>query len=174
VARVSDAEGRHQRVLGPAWVRPTTRRTPRGAVVWRAADGPKPDERYLTPRDAEAALRTILEDAPRIVIAPPKGENMSFGECCDAYLRYIEQDRKREASTVADYRNVVRANLISHFGRDRALQREERGRLVDTITTDAIDDYRAELLASDLSHRTAQKVLVLLHGVLQYAKRRGG
>jgi integrase len=43
------------------------------------------------------------------------------------------------------------------------LQREERGRLVDTITTEAIDDYRAELLASDLSQRTAQKVLVL-HG----------
>lgn len=53
------------------------------------------------------------------------------------------------------------------------MQREERGRLVDTITTEAIDNYRVELLASHLSDRTAPKILVLLHGVLQYTKRRG-
>jgi hypothetical protein len=109
--------------LGPAWVKPTTRRTARGAVAWRAADGPKPDGRYLAPRDAEAALRTILENAPRIAIAPPKSESKTFGECCDAYLRYIEHERKRKPSTIADYRNVVCANLIPRFGRDRLAAR---------------------------------------------------
>jgi hypothetical protein len=38
-----DADGRHQRLLGPAPVKDSHRRTPRGAVIWRAGDGPKPD-----------------------------------------------------------------------------------------------------------------------------------
>jgi hypothetical protein len=38
-----DADGRHQKRLGPAHVRDSGRRTPRGAAVWRAANGSKPD-----------------------------------------------------------------------------------------------------------------------------------
>jgi hypothetical protein len=52
----------------------------------------------------------------------------------------------------------------------QAHAREERH---DTITTDDIDDYRRELLDSHLSPRTVQKILVLLHGVMKLAKRRG-
>ena len=37
-----DAEGRHQKMLGPAWVKDSGKRTPRGAIVWRAASGPSP------------------------------------------------------------------------------------------------------------------------------------
>jgi hypothetical protein len=37
-----DAEGRHQRALGRACVKPCTRHTERGAIMWRAGDGPKP------------------------------------------------------------------------------------------------------------------------------------
>jgi len=36
-----DADGRHQRLLGPAHVKDSRRRTPRGAVIWRVGDGPK-------------------------------------------------------------------------------------------------------------------------------------
>src|SRR5665213_4203578 len=42
-----DADGRHQRKLGPAWVKDSGRRTTRGAVRWVARDGSKP-EGYLT------------------------------------------------------------------------------------------------------------------------------
>ena len=47
-ARWRDADGRHQRLLGPAHVKDSQRRTPTGAVIWRAGDGPKPDPSYLT------------------------------------------------------------------------------------------------------------------------------
>jgi hypothetical protein len=60
-----DAEGRHQKILGPAWVKDSGKRTPRGAVVWRAANGPKPDPSYLTPADAADERRMILARAPR-------------------------------------------------------------------------------------------------------------
>jgi len=34
-----DGDGRHKRLLGPAWVKPHGK-TARGATKWRAADGP--------------------------------------------------------------------------------------------------------------------------------------
>ena len=49
---------------GPAWVKDTGRRTPRGAIKWAARDGTAP-EGYLTPADAEDILRRMLADAPR-------------------------------------------------------------------------------------------------------------
>jgi integrase len=42
----------------------------------------------------------------------------------------------------------------------------------DTFTTEDVDDYRRDLLESGCSPRTAQKKLVLLHGVFKLAKRR--
>jgi integrase len=51
-----DADGRHQKVLGPAWVKDSGKRTPRGAIVWRAANGPKPDPSHLTPAEATDRL----------------------------------------------------------------------------------------------------------------------
>jgi hypothetical protein len=87
-----------------------------------------------------------------------------------------------------DARNVAKANLLPRFGRDTPLYSIERDEVVvrrngrqflevreerrDRFTTDDIDAYRRELLASDLSPRTAQKVLALLHGVFKLAKRR--
>src|SRR5262249_44088806 len=40
--------GRTRKTLGPAWVRASSKKTARGAVVWRAAHGSKPDDTYLT------------------------------------------------------------------------------------------------------------------------------
>src|SRR3954470_12399529 len=60
-----DADGRHQKVLGPAWVKDSGKRTARGAIVWHTANGPKPDRSYLTPADAADELRRILAAAPR-------------------------------------------------------------------------------------------------------------
>ncbi len=52
-----DRDGRrHQLLLGPAHVKESGRRTERGAVVWRAASGPRPTPEHLTPLDAQAAL----------------------------------------------------------------------------------------------------------------------
>ena len=68
-----DADGRHQRLLGPAHVKDSRRRTPRGAVIWRVGDGPKPDLSYLTPQDAAAALRELLAAAPKLRVVGRAG-----------------------------------------------------------------------------------------------------
>jgi integrase len=157
-----DAEGRHQRVLGFAHVKPSGRLTPRGAVIWRAGDGPCPGPDWLTPREASDRLASILAEAPRL--APPSAAALSFHDACIEWLRYVEHDRQRTASTVRDYRNTVRKYLLPGFGAATPIA---------AITTEDIDEFREDMLeAGRLSRRTIQKILVLLHGVLKRAKRK--
>ena len=156
-----DAAGRHQRRLGPAHVKDSGRRTPRGAIVWRAGDGPKPDRGYLTPKEAADRLAALLADAPReLEVGAP---TVTFAEACHEWLRYVEHDRQRTESTLRDYRNTVRRHLVPHFGADTP---------VGSITTDGVDALREALLAGHLSRRSIQKILVIAHGVFKRAKRR--
>jgi integrase len=162
-----DADGRHRKRLGPAHVRDSGRRTPRGAVVWWAANGSKPDADHLTPAEAEAALRGLLDAAVR---APTDARHMraqdhTFGEACDGWLAYVAGEKDRRPSTIKDYRNTVHRYLIAEFGNDT---------LLHTIDTERIDAFRERMLAEGhLSRRTVQKILVLLHGILKRAKRKG-
>ena len=142
------------------------RRTPRGAIVWRAGDGPLPSPDHLTPADARRRCGT-LATAPRR--PAPAGERttgaVAFGEACAEWLRYIEEERKRAPSTLADYHSSVRAWLLPAFGAETP---------VGAIDTAAIDGWRGRLLAEGrLSLRSIQKLLTLLHGVLKRAKRLG-
>ncbi len=105
-ALIRDGGGRHQRKLGPAWVKDSGRRTARGAVKWVTRDGPKPDG-YLTPADAEDMLRTLLAEAPRRRVERPKpARAMTLREACEHWLRWVESDREAKPSTVGDYRNM--------------------------------------------------------------------
>ena len=76
-----DADGRHQKRLGPAHVRDSGRRTARGAVVWWAANGSKPDADHLTPAEADTALRELLDTAVR----EPTDPAQRAPPCLDAF-----------------------------------------------------------------------------------------
>lgn len=193
-AHWTDADGvQRTRTLGRAHVKDGGRRTSRGAVVWRAADGLCPAG-ALTPKAAEDALAAILDEARHAppaarVIEPPPGERIpTFGDAATEWLRYLELEKRRKSSTLQDARNTVRRYLLPHFGADTPLYSTERHEVVlmqagrqkvevredrrDTFTTDDIDAFRRELLASHLSSRSAQKILVLLHALFKLAKRR--
>jgi len=64
-----DVDGRHQRVLGSAHVKDSGRRTPRGAVIWRAGDGPTPSSDWMTrgmrPRPSTSCWRRRREGRGR-------------------------------------------------------------------------------------------------------------
>jgi integrase len=190
-----DAEGKRRTTkLGYAHVTDSGRRTARGAVIWRAGSGPCPPG-HLTPKMAEALLDELLADAraseavePAPAVAPVDDNIPTFGDAITAWLEYLEIEKRRKKSTVQDARNVANANLIPRFGRDTPLYSVDRHEVIvrrngrqfaelreerrDTFTTDDVDEYRRELLGSSLSPRTAQKILVLLHGVFKLAKRR--
>jgi integrase len=144
-------------------VKPGTRRSERGAIVWRAGDGPKPGPEWLTPREARDRLAAILEGAART--ARPSGSDViTLEDACAEWLRYIEYDRQRTASTLRDYRNTVRGYLLPGLGAATP---------VAAITTEDIDAFRERMLEDGrLSRRSIQKILVLLHGVMKRAKRK--
>src|ERR1019366_8341259 len=48
--------------LGPAHVRDSGRKSPRGATIWRAGNGPRPTPEHLTPKDAQEQLDAILSE----------------------------------------------------------------------------------------------------------------
>ena len=83
-----DANGRQQKRLGPAHVKDSGRRTPRGAIVWRAADGPKPHASYLSPAEADDELQKLLAESPREPTDPrfKRDQDRTFAEACDAWL----------------------------------------------------------------------------------------
>jgi integrase len=149
-ARGRYADGRPwQRCLGPAW-------QGRG----------RPPEGYYTRRTAEAALAAYLTDIRRGQVAHAVKTGVTFGEACEAWLRWVADDRKRRRSTVLDYRRAVAHRLLPEFGADTPLGK---------ITTERIEAWRAQLVASgEVSDRTVNKLRTILSGVFRYAQRRYG
>jgi integrase len=142
------ADGRQvQKVLGPAW-----------------ANKGRPKDGYYTRKTAEESLQALLADARRGILPDSHARSgHTFGEACSAWLRYVEHDKQRAPSTLADYRNVVNGSLLPEFGKDTPLE---------TMTTERIEAFRARLPDDGrLSRRSVQKVLVLLFGILKRAKR---
>jgi integrase len=127
--------------------------------VWTKRSQPAPG--YLTRAQAEARLTAILAgDDPLVNIAP---SHVTFGQACAERIRYLRDDRQRRPSTLTDYQNVIDHDLIPYFGESTP---------VENITTIDIEAFKDVLLAR-VSHRTAQKVLAILHGILSRAKRKG-
>jgi integrase len=157
-----DAAGRHQLLLGPAHVKESGRRTPRGAVIWRTADGPRPGPEWLTPDDALAALRSLLAAAPVRVIEPDVAP--TFADACEEWLRHGERERQLKQSTLIDYQTAVKARLLPELGPCR----------IDTITVKTLADWRDGLLDEGaLSHRTINKLTMILGAVLERCCLRG-
>lgn len=193
-ALVRDADGRRQRKLGPAWVKDSGRRTPRGAVKWATRDGAKRDG-YLTPAQAEDMLHAMLAEAAR---RPRKrtrasAKSMTLRQACDNWLRWAEVDSEVKRSSLGDYRNVC----------DRVCRDLGAGTPVAELTTERlqrwIDGLQAErrlsateakkrraagvkirrladgthVQLSSASPRTKRKYLVNLNGILKRAMKLG-
>lgn len=134
-----------QKRLGPAW-------TERG----------RPPAGFLTKRTAEAVLRDILDEARKGTLAGMVRTNATFSDACDEYLRWIEFDRQRKASTLLDYRSAVDTHLRPAFGTWA----------LEDITTRDVEQWRDGLRARGvLSNRTMQKLLTVFHGVMERARR---
>lgn len=171
-----DADGKHSRVLGPAWAQNSGKRTPRGAIVWHAADGPKPDPAHLTPRDAQAELRRLLESeaAKRPTPRSARGTPVTFADAAEAWLVHGERKRNLKRSTVKDYRQVLDAYLLPASENRRASD-TAHGRAAFALT--ALRDLRsAELKAwyDGLPYgRTTEKLLMVVRAVFAHARSRG-
>jgi integrase len=134
-----------QKRLGPAW-------TERG----------RPPAGYFTKRTAEAWLRDTLDQARRGMLPGMVRSGATFADAAAEWLRYVEQERGRKASTLADYRSVVNAHLLPAFGNEP----------LERIDTDSIERWLSGLLREGkLSRRSLQKMIVLLNGIFRRARK---
>ena len=134
-----------QRRLGPAW-------TGRG----------RPAAGYLTRRGAQGVLDELLAQARAGTLPGMVRTGATFAQASREWLRWQELDRQRKRSTLDDYRSAVRVHLDPTFGE---LPLED-------LTPRRIEDWRRTLIDQrGLSNRSINKLLALLHGVCERARR---
>lgn len=147
VAKWRDAAGQHKKVLGRNW----------------SSKG-EPPIGYLRQRDAEAQLQGILTDARRGLMQQLR-TGVTFDVVADDWLAWGIRDRDWKPSSLSDYRSALNAHLLPAF----------RGRRIEKIDAEAIEQWRDELIDErDLSRRTANKLLIILGAILERAVKTHG
>jgi len=127
-----DADGvRGAKTLGPAHVRDSGRRTPRGAIIWRAGDGPRPTPEHLTPKDADERLAVILGELGHP--AQPEDDVTCSPTLLDATQGWVAErhrDKDLKPATLAGY-EIIFERLYRDHGADTPLEDFLDGRLRD-------------------------------------------
>jgi integrase len=164
VAEYRGASGRTRKVLGPAWVRDSGRRTARGAIVWRAGAGSKPDDLHLTPKEAEAALAALLADERKEGTARVGATGKTFGDALDAWIADGVERRSIGAGTAVNYR-VMAGKIMEAIPRTTPLRR---------VTSERLAAYQDDLLRNgELKRGTIKRRMAVLVGTFRLAVRKG-
>ena len=101
----------------------------------------------------------VLDEARRGALPGMVRTGATFADAAAEFLRYCEVDRGCKPSTLVDYRSDLNAHLLPAFGDQR----------LEDLTPSMIDSWRGTL--TQLSPRTQNKLLVVMHGVLARAQK---
>ncbi len=137
------------RQLGPAHVRDSGRRTPRGAIIWRAGHGPRPTLEHLTPRDAEERLDAILRELEgKAEPAHPNEQQGTLRQATQGWVAERKRDKDLKRSTLAGY-EVIFERLYRDLGADTPVRDFADGRLCAYF-----DDFKSYKV---IGEKTAEK-----------------
>lgn len=117
------------RRLGPAHVRHSGRTTARGAIIWRAGNGPRPTPEHLTPKDAEQRLDVILRELEgRAARADAEEEQATLRQVTEGWVAERKRDKGLKRSTLASYGDMFE-RLYRDLGADTPIRDFADGRL---------------------------------------------
>jgi integrase len=173
VARPSGFVFRLEKTRGASWW--AKYRLPDGTQVKRKI-GPawagrgRPAAGFFTKRLAEDWLIARLEElwresaeSPPPSSGAPQPVPVTFAEAAAEYLRYATEDRGCKPSTVRGYSNSIKVHLLPVFGSMK----------LSDITVQEIERWRAGMssirLERDLSNKTKNNLLVLMHAIFRHA-----
>jgi integrase len=141
----------HIRQRGKSWV--VTFRV-NGRQVWRSFKTREAAELYLADTQTKIARREFRVP-----------EKATFEQAAKEWLRHGEHERHLKPSTVRDYTSAVNAHLIPAFGPRR----------LEEVTAQAIEQWRGfEMAEGRLPRRTADKLVAILHGIFERARKAYG
>ncbi len=125
-----DADGvRGAKSLGPAHVRDSGRRTPRGATIWRAGDGPRPTPEHLTPKDAQEQLDAILSELAGDIEERDEASQLhTLFDATQGWVAERHRDKDLKRATLTGY-EVMFERLYRDLGAQTPLQDFLDGRL---------------------------------------------
>jgi integrase len=116
--------------------------------------------RGLTRSQAERVLQQLI-DAERAL--PLAGERLSLEEAGERYLIHLERVMQRKATTLQDYRIMLRRHLVPFFA----------GRSLDRIDAQLVSEYLIAKRRDGLASKTVGNQLTFLHGVFRHAMKKG-
>jgi integrase len=116
------------RQLGPAHVRDSGRRTSRGAIIWRAGNGPRPTPEHLTPKDAEERLVAILRELENRPESARTEEAGTLKDATQGWVAERKRDKDLKRSTLAGY-ELMFERLYRDLGADTPVRDFSDGRL---------------------------------------------
>jgi integrase len=115
--------------LGPAHVRDSGRRTPRGATIWRAGDGPRPTPEHLTPKDAQEQLDAILSELAGDIEERDEASQLhTLFDATQGWVAERHRDKDLKRATLTGY-EVMFERLYRDLGAQTPLQDFLDGRL---------------------------------------------
>jgi integrase len=146
-AKYREPDGRQvQRRIGPHWSKRTI-----------------PPAGYFTKRTAQAWLDAKLTELRSDGWKRLEESGATFADAAEHWYAYKENVEKLRASTLRDYRSALDSRILPSFA-DRTLE---------AVNTREIEEWRDEL-AAEISNRTVNKLFVLVHGILELARKKYG
>lgn len=128
----------------------------------------RPPEGFYTERTAEKVLSDLLDRHKHLVTATPTLE-----VAAREYLRWLEADKKLNATTLRNYRNIIEHELLTYRpiknGKPHGLPWGHRELAV--LTVPDILEYRASLVARGLAGSTLNQRRTVLNGIFKRARR---
>jgi integrase len=104
----------------------------------------------------------VLNQAQRGTLPGMVRTGVTFADAAAEWLRYVEEERGRKPSTLADYRSVVKVHFLPAFGEMP----------LEQVSAETIERWLAvQLRKGELSRRSLQKMLVLLNGIYRRARK---
>jgi integrase len=125
-----DADGvRGAKALGPAHVRDSGRRSARGAIIWRAGDGPLPTPEHITPKDAQEQLDAILSELAGDTEERDEASQLhTLFDATQGWVAERHRDKDLKRTTLTGY-EVMFERLYRDLGAQTPLQDFMDGRL---------------------------------------------